>query len=308
MAARCLPLNWSGLENNSGKKIEEGNDTMSRKMKVRWIATLAALLLLFSLPSGVWAEETIEPDTEYVMKTTFRKVIPSGSGFRVMQGGCVSEKYAWFALMKVGEDVTDRNRECVIVKYERESMEKAGQSEPLLLHHANDITYMSETNELYVINVYGRQVSVLDADTLTIKETKMVSDAYGLDYCPEKETFVTAMGSCDMGFYDKTLEKRTGSAVTENTTLITQGICAEENYIYHVLYSHNNEKEPQNMVWIADWEGNIVAKLPIDTWGYEPENISLVGDTFYIGCNTFFGGAVFTAKLEKLEAENEKAP
>ena len=56
------------------------------------------------------------------------------------------------------------------------------------------------------------------------------------------------------------------------------------------------------MLFVYDWDGNFVTKIILGI-EYEPENLSLVGDTFYMGCNnsSWSGGLLFTAKIVKEE-------
>lgn len=268
--------------------------------------TIPIILALLITLLFARAEVEIEPERQYTIKTHLVKIIPAIGDFRVMQGGCVSGKYAWFALVEWGKSFSDSDRRTIILKYDRESMTEVQRSEPLTLNHANDITYLPETNELYVINGFRNCISVIDAVDLTLKDIKQIkySNGYALDYCVEKETFVMAVDKCDARYFDKELNKMTKYVFTEYTTLTTQGICSTENYIYHVLFSYQNKEEQDNMIWIADWGGKIVAKLPLDVGGFEPENISLVENTFYIGCNSGTGGAVYTAELIKMEDIN----
>ena len=57
------------------------------------------------------------------------------------------------------------------------------------------------------------------------------------------------------------------------------------------------------MIFVNDWEGNLITKVPLGLKEYEPENISLVGDTFYISCNNLAddGLSIFKAKIVKEE-------
>jgi len=220
--------------------------------------------------------------------------------FRIMQGGCVTEEYAWFIVVSAEDYGNDATKECYIVQYDRLTMEEIKRSEVLKLGHANDITYMPETNELYVSQVYGNYISILDADTLESKEVKRLSYVnHAIAYEPTQEKFALASGKLGMYILAKNLVS-VDYANPHDTTLVTQGICADDKYVYHVLYSSkSNEVETENMIFVVDWEGNLVSKVPIGLEGYEPENISLVGDVFYIGCNDGAGGVVFTAKLRK---------
>lgn len=214
-----------------------------------------------------------------------------------MQGGCVTEKDAWFIIVGRENYNDDKNKESYIIKYDMETMKEVKRSEKLKLGHANDVAFDSERNEIYVSHVYRDRVSILDADTLEVKETKKLEfPQYAIAYNQKRESFATALNQCDMVFYDKNFNVK-DAALTPNTTLVTQGICADDKYVYHVLYSvKSNEDEPDNMIFVMDWDGNLITKIPIGLNEYEPENISLVDDTFYIGVSD---RKIFSAKLVK---------
>lgn len=224
----------------------------------------------------------------------------------ILQGGCVTEEYAWFILTGRNDFGGELYREAYVIKYDVQTMEEVSRSGKLLLGHGNDATYVPETNEIYVSHAYMQRVSILDADTLTVKDVKKLKMAnYAIEYNSSRESFVTANVTLGMAMYDKEL-KRYNATLPQDTTLVTQGICADDKYVYHVLYSQkSNTAEPDNMIFVLDWEGNLITKIPIGLEGCEPENISLVGDTFYIGCyNTGIGGGrLFTAKLVKMQSE-----
>lgn len=231
--------------------------------------------------------------------------IPSiDENFCIMQGGCVTDNYIWVLIVGVENYYNDFAKECYIVKYDRATMEEIGRSDKLKLGHANDMTYVAETNELYVAQCFANQVSIVDPESLTIKETiclDLYFSVYAIDYNPSKDSFVMGVGQAGMAMFDRELNLY-DTAMPQDTTLVTQGICADDQYVYHVLYStKSNTEEPDNMIFVLDWEGNLITKVPIGLEGYEPENISLVGNTFYIGCNDGDGGAIFTAKLKHAE-------
>lgn len=92
-------------------------------------------------------------------------------------------------------------------------MKEVARSEVLSLGHANDITYIPETNELYVIHVVNRKVSILDADTLTVKDTVRMQfmDSYAIEYNPQRNEFVTGIASAGMGIFDRDLKVQRGA-------------------------------------------------------------------------------------------------
>lgn len=260
---------------------------------MKWMKRFLCLLLLalLTLPSGLAEEgisELIQSGEPLTVEARLVGAIPHiDSNFRLLQGGCVNEDYGWFAIISAENYQYYFMTECRILKMDLDTMEVIGQSEILKLGHANDVTYIPETNEIYVIHVDKRQVSILDADTLEVKGAKkLAAEGYALEYEEVSRRFVAAHGTAGMMFYDHALEKADSFSYSIETTLVSQGICADENYVYHVFWSHeNNLEEPDNMIFVFDWEGNQVAAIPIGVNEHEPENITLVGDTFYIAFN-----------------------
>ena len=280
------------------------------KKKTGWF--LLALLALCAAgfaagkPRTALPAEMLNPRDSFALKVELVGAIPRTEGFRILQGGCVTEKYAWFAMVSEDQFSDWEKSQCYIIRYDRATMKETGRSLPLSLGHANDITYLPATNELYVVHCYRRMISVLDADTLTVKEVKHTDDTYKFDlyaiaYNEKRNGFVTAMNQAAMILYDADW-KVTGTALPQKTNLVTQGICADDRYVYHILYDADPDaEEKENIILAVEWKGNEIARLPLGLSDVEPENISLVGDTFYIGCNnsTWTGGLVYTAKLVK---------
>ena len=265
---------------------------------------LSVFLLTACGTSEALPSEILNSTDSFAVTTELIGDVAGFDNFQVLQGGCVTEDYAWFALLDRTTTESYASTESCIVKYDMKTMEQIKCSEVLKLGHANDITYIEENNEIYVIHVNDKKVSVIDADSLEIKEEKNLAiEGHGIDYDPNNERFVTACGRASMVFWDKEL-KKTAFKSSQGTTLVTQGICADDTYIYHVLWSDpSNEKEPESMIFVNDWEGNLITKVPLGLKEYEPENISLVGDTFYISCNNLDDGhSIFKVKIVKVES------
>lgn len=230
--------------------------------------------------------------------------VPRIGNYRIMQGGVVTEKYAYFAMINT-TDFPESAVQSYIVQYDLETWKEVGRSKSLLLDHANDMTYIPETNELMICHCYINytRMSILDADTLEFKESRElqgVGGAYAIEYNALHGQFIACQGKTNMNFFDLNLQ-HLGYHGGKSTTLTTQGICADDKYIYHVLYSGSNKEEPDNMIFVYDWSSNFITQIKLGLKSFEPENISLVGDTFYIGCNNgdWTGGLVFSAKIEK---------
>lgn len=278
--------------------------------KFVWVAI--GILILAGAGIWVWSLQPQAPaallnsEDHFELQSELVGTIPPIDGFRILQGGCVTEDNAWFAMVSEEQFNDWEKSQCYILRYDTKTMQETARSEVLTLGHANDITYVPATNELYVAHCYQRMISVLDADTLTLKEVKRTDDAfkfdlYGISYNEKENCFITAYNRVAMIIYDADL-KVIGSALPQKTELVTQGICSDDQYVYHVLYAADPDaEENENIILVLDWKGNEIARVPVGMEGIEPENISLVGDTFYIACNnsTWTGGEIYRGKLVK---------
>lgn len=229
--------------------------------------------------------------------------IASVGDYCILQGGYMTQDVGYFILLDKTSTVSYVTTKSIIVKYDMHTMEQIVCSERLSLGHANDIAYLPETNELCVIHVSSKRLSILDADTLTVKEKKTLPiEGYAIDYVPERNSFVLAYGSAGMFFMDANWKGYNCSDALD-TTLVSQGICADRSYVYHILWSYKNEKEPDSIILVCDWDCQEVARIPIEMADYEPENISIVGDCFYIACNNLRDDdhAIFKVSIKATE-------
>ena len=158
--------------------------------------------------------------------------------------------------------------------------------------HANDITYNPNTNQLFVAHCYvdSTRISILDADTLKLVGTIHTDiGVYALDYHAPTNTFIGGRGKSGTIFFkyspkgDRLLT--TGQITPMSTQMVTQGICRDDKYAYHVMFS-TDAVEPYNTIIIYDLETKKLAhNVRLSISDQEPENISLVNGVFYIGCN-----------------------
>ena len=279
--------------------------SIRRRCAVLLLAIISLSLLTACGQTATLPSQMLNSEDSFSLELTYLGEIPRTDDFRILQGGCVTEDYAYFAMLSEEDFDSYFLSKCYIIKFDRRTMKEVARSEVLSLGHATDITYIPETNELYVIHVVNRKVSILDADTLTVKDTVRMQllDSYAIEYNVQRDEFVTGLASAGMGIFDRDLKvQRERSSKELDTTLVTQGICADEKYVYHVMYStKSNTEEPEHMIFVRDWDGALIASIPVGLKECEPENISLVGDTFYIGFNnsTWTGGVVYTGKLVK---------
>ena len=270
------------MENNEFVQVSEGNYSISSAASIICHGTLADL-------------NNIRLDTNYATISELVAHVPKNGNFKIMQGGCVTEDYAYFAVINT-TDYDTKDSGCYIYKYSTDNWKLVKRSGVLMLAHANDITYDPNTNHLFVAHCYvdSTQISIIDADTLKLVGT-IHTDAgvYALDYHAESNTFVGGQGKSGTIFFkynpQGTKLLTYGRISPTSTQMITQGICRDDQYVYHVMFS-NSSVEPFNTIIIYDLEGKKLAhNVRLSISGQEPENISLVNGAFYIGCNSSSG-------------------
>ncbi len=233
----------------------------------------------------------IRPDTNYATVSELVGGIPYDGNFKIMQGGCVTEKYAYMAVINTADyDLKDAG--CYIYKLDSKTWKTVRRSGVIMSAHSNDITYIPEKNQIYVVHCYvnAKQITVLDADTLEFVETIYTdSGIYALDYHAPSKTFIGGQGKSGTIFFRYAKDGKTlitaGKITPISTQMITQGICRDDRYAYHVMYSTQNV-EPYNTILIYDIEKKTLAhRVRLSISDQEPENISIVDGVFYIGCN-----------------------
>lgn len=195
------------------------------------------------------------------------------------QGGTFNGKTVYQAMISKNEELS------VIVGRNLET-DKTFYSSPILMGHANDVTYNPLTNRVYVCN--GSSIHVFDADTLEYVETvtSAVSGS-GIHFSPERNLFLFKGG---LGFstasadFSKYLESVFTSKITGYTS---QGISADETFIYFLLCKGISGSKYTTHLAIYDWYGNFIRFMTITIKdNHEPENISAVDGQIYIGACT----------------------
>lgn len=234
--------------------------------------------------SGV---EEIFTDHRYATLSEKVGTIPKDGNFKILQGGCATADYAWFAMINTA-DYDTQAAGVWIYKLDAKTWKVIKKSEVLMLDHANDITYLPETNEIAVAHCYvdSKKITLLNADTLTVTRVLRADRGfYSVAYNAERKEFVCGTGKANMNFFSASLLFRK-YADGSGTQLVTQGIDCDKNYVYHVLFTSSTPGEPDNMIFVNRYDtGAKVNKIRLSIAGQEPENISVVDGGFIIGCN-----------------------
>ena len=83
---------------------------------------------------------------------------------------------------------------------------------------------------------------------------------------------------------------------TSYTAYITQGIACDDNYIYCVL-------DKPDVIVVYDWFGCFVTKIDLsNVVDYEPENISIVGNSIYVTDVFYYNTELFGKEIELTRA------
>ncbi len=217
-------------------------------------------------------------------------------GLRGFQGGCSDgERYYYQTLMHYDFASGQEENHTVIVKVDLTGGETVAQSEPLRLHHANDLTYDPHHHRIIVCHnkPHPTRLTLLDADTLTPTGTVELPFAiYSIDYCAARDAYVVGLsGSWDYRFLNADfapLDDRICRGTTVTARYTKQGVCADENLIYFILWDgkHKEMDDFRNEIAVYDWDGKFRGLIEFDVGVKEPENLSIVNGDILAVCGT----------------------
>lgn len=202
---------------------------------------------------------------------------------KTVQGGYTDGTYHYQAFIQKDNASNEQNNIVKIVKTELATGEVVKTSPDLPLNHANDITYNPKIDKLVVVhnNPNRTHVSLIDPETLELVETKKIPySIYSIEYNESRDQYVVGLsGGQSFTFLDGNLERISGLKAAKPTArtngYTTQGVTADDNYIYFVLYN-------QNVITVYDWDFNFVTLIEMDLGKVEPENLSIVGNDLYV--------------------------
>ncbi len=212
--------------------------------------------------------------------------------FNENQGGCTDGRYYYQTFMHRDRESNEENNSCKIAKIDLQTKEIVQWSDVFTtLNHCNDIVYNSRRDILVVVhnNPNRQRLTLIDPRALTAVGTvELDLNIYAIDYSAERDMYVVAVsGGQDLMFLDADFKRVDGKLhkATEKTAgYVTQGICADEELIYCVLFDGKgfHERNIRNVATVYDWNGNYVGILEFDAGYTEPENISIAGEDFYL--------------------------
>lgn len=259
----------------------------------------ATQLEAVSLPELLQKQEKLVGIPEYLYD------LPSEAESRVIQGGCVDSSGGMYQCWNTYESdelkTLDFSVISCIAKYNLQTGEELLRGPEFPAYHSNDMTYLPDTNELYLVE-YQRDMTklgVFDADTfafLRTEEIPLKMDITALEYQPELQKFaVLASGRPVILDRDFQVLKSNFSGY-ERVDLISQGMFVDQDYIY-LLYFDGFDETKQDAIVVYDWDAAYVATVPLqfDEIILEPENLFFVDGTCYITCvhHDGTGGSLF---------------
>ncbi len=253
-----------------------------------------------SEPFDASVQAQIEETPTMSAKSTEFFDVKAIDGKKVMQGGCTDGKYLYAFMVNSGDSQT-----AYVHKIDIATRETVKRSEAFATDHSNDGTYVSKTNEIYIChNAPNRtKITIIDADTLEYKKTITIKfQIFSIAYREDIDSFVVGISggqnftvlSRETMEVNKDILPNKDRFIVKSTGYTTQGVCCDDKYIYFVQYK-------QNVVMVYDWAGKFITRINLDIEGCEPENISVVGDKFYIQCNnsSWTGGIIYETEIVK---------
>lgn len=239
------------------------------------------------------------------------------------QGGCTTDgEYFYQAVITykdtkpTEEDGTDKDvsNEVRVVKYNLSTGE-AIWSDSMALNHANDITYNPKLDRFVVCHNAGnaKRVSYLKVNDAGKLEMDGGADlkysSYSIDYNAIYDRYVVGRSGAEyFDVYDSDFKvlysfeakEEYKAQLTEDktsyTAYITQGIACDDNYIYCVL-------DKPDVIVVYDWFGCFVTKIDLsNVVDYEPENISIVGNSIYVTDVFYYNTELFGQEIELTRA------
>lgn len=160
----------------------------------------------------------------------------------------------------------------------------------------NDLTYNPKTNRIIAVHnkTDAKVISVIDADTLTLVETKTLSlSIYAMAYDETNDCYWVALsGGYDFAKLDANFNKVGGTYTGYATGYTKQAIDCDGTYLYFIQSAVNN------VVIYRVSDGSFVGIAPLLPSANTAQSICHVGDTFYIGYNVSeAGGILYTASI-----------
>ena len=225
-----------------------------------------------------------------IAETQMGVIIPY-HGCRIIQGGGTDGQYLYVIL----NDGAKSGARSVLNKISLETMRIVDRKVDLEVDDGNDLCVNPKTGELIIVhNAPNRtHISVFDAETLEFKRKVYLNcDIFAMSYDEDLDCYwVGLSGGDNFAKLDSDFKiVRRFSGAGKGYT--TQGMDCDSQYLYFVMYN-------KCCIVVYDKKGSYIGEYELPVNNCEPENISHVGDEFYIVYNnsSWTGGVIYKAVL-----------
>ncbi len=194
------------------------------------------------------------------------------------QGGCFDGTNFYQALISKEEEIA------VILKKNIVTGEII-YSVPRYMKHANDITYNSKTNMIYVCES-GSNVYIYNADTLEfVKSVTLPNAISAISYNEHNNTFTGY--SSGKNYHFTAAFGSISNFVLQDKKTTSQGMCTDEKYIYNLYCKSIGGGCYDTYIVIHNHKGTYINTVEVSIANKrEPENISIIDGVMYIECPT----------------------
>lgn len=280
-------------------------------MNYKKLLIIVIIILLFSIKNTYALSRSeltvlnLEPITN----------INKPKGFTSVQGGTTTDKYIITLMINDSENSNGKAAIMVLNKNNYKLVRLV--ENPIIeydLGHANDCTFNSKTNELFVLS--GRKINVIDLENDSFELKRQIKLGYyyhGLGYDEDNDQYVLARGVEGGAIFEVRDSKF--SIIREfkvKTNLTKQSLTIYKGNIYYVCYEagmltkHQTVydgvlKRKENLIYVYDLKGNKkrIYYIPFDYRNIifgEIENISFNNSQMLIQFNHANKAGYFTAK------------
>lgn len=213
--------------------------------------------------------------------------------FAIMQGGCTDGRYVYVAMGNQKDGVVAYVK---LFKYDLETWEEVAVSDPIVVGHANGITYDSVNNRLVFSDSTDetgyRGIYFVDPDSLTVTGSMTIdAENSSIVYLPDRDGYVCIVGTgpnnefCTLTYTDASFNVLHTFTIDMVPGVANQGSSADEKYVYGAKW-YNQEVERQ-YVQATDLDGTVAYPISnvydIPEVPNEAEFIFKYGDVFYMG-------------------------
>ncbi len=213
-------------------------------------------------------------------KLSFSKKIDGHSWH--MQGGDTDGKYGYYAINDGGDQGESLTK---IYKVDFATWEIVAISEPMQCGHANDVTYVSDTNELLVTWCENpiENVTVINAETLEYVSTVTLPYKHAvMDYSAGRKQYVLGgMGKNDYTVCDANWEFDS-NIPQSNMKFAMQSLECDDKLIYNIQSPNSGGSD--GYLFVYNWDGELLHLITFDM-EYESENVCLYGNKMILAVN-----------------------